>query len=280
MIGELSGKVAFITGAASGIGLGMAHAFAEAGMKVAMADIEADTLAQAAADLSATGATVLPLPLDVSDRAGWATAAEHVQTALGPVQLLCNNAGVSALGMDIAEMDPGFWDKVVAINLTGVFNGVRTFAGGMRAAGGGHIVNTASLAGLSMRGKGATAYAATKFAVVGLSEAMRGDMAPEVGVSVVCPGAVRSRLWRTSRRIRGLPDTDVPPPESMVGSASPTGLDPMYLGRRIVEAVRADEFYVITHAGFRPALVQRHEELMTAFDRAEAAFDPANQEGM
>lgn len=280
MIDDLSGKVAFITGAASGIGLGMAHAFAGAGMKVAMADVDVDTLTRAAADLSATGATVLALPLDVTDRAGWAIAAEQVRAALGPVQLLCNNAGVSALGIDIATMDPSFWDKVVAINLTGVFNGARTFAGGMRAAGGGHIVNTASLAGLSIRGKGSAAYAATKFAVVGLSESMRGDLAPDVGVSVVCPGPVRSRLWRTSRRIRGLPDTDIPPAESMMGSASPTGLDPMRLGRRIADAVRANEFYVITHADFRPALVQRHAELMAACDRAASALDPVNQERM
>jgi len=285
MIADLNGKVALITGAGSGIGLGMAHAFARAGMKIAMVDVDADALNRAASDLADLKATVLALPLDVTDRPGWLAAVNKVETALGPVQLLCNNAGVSALGMKIDELAPALWDKVVDINLGGVFNGVHCCVTRMRAAGGGHIVNTASFAGLfGSGGPGMAAYVATKFAVVGLSEALRAELAPDgIGVSVVCPGAVRSRLWRTSRRIRGLPDTDVPPPESLSGSASPNGLDPFRLGLRILDAVRADEFFVITHPEFRPAIVHRHEQLMAAFDRAEAArpmFDPAFDDAM
>jgi NAD(P)-dependent dehydrogenase (short-subunit alcohol dehydrogenase family) len=273
MIGDVRGKVAFITGAASGIGLGMAHAFAGAGMKVAMADIDAEGLETAAADLRASGASVLALPLDVTDRPGWASAADRAEADLGPVQLLCNNAGVSALGMKIETIEPSLWDKVVDINLGSVFNGVHTFAARLRAAGGGHVVNTASLAGLSATASGIGAYAATKFAVVGLSEVLRAELAPDgIGVSVLCPGPVRSRLWRTSRHIRGLPDTDVPPPESLLGSASPDGLDPFVLGRRVLDAVQANEFYVITHAEPRAGVVLRHEQIMAAFDRAETGI--------
>jgi NAD(P)-dependent dehydrogenase (short-subunit alcohol dehydrogenase family) len=269
---DLSGKVAFITGAASGIGLGMARAFAGAGMKIAMADVDADALKQAASDVEDSGATVLAVPLDVADWPGWTAAAEKVAAALGPVQLLCNNAGVTTMGSRIEALPPSLWNKVVDINLNGVFYGVRSFLDQMKAAGGGHIVNTASFAGLYGSVPGLSAYVATKFAVVGLSEALQEELASHgIGVSVVCPGSVRTRLWRTSRRVRGLPDTDVPPPEAMLGgSAAPDGLDPFHVGLRVVDAVRAGELYVITHPGLRPAIVHRHEKLMEAFDRAEA----------
>jgi NAD(P)-dependent dehydrogenase (short-subunit alcohol dehydrogenase family) len=270
MIQEPAGKTAFITGAASGIGLGMARAFAGAGMKVAMTDCDTGALEAAAADLAATGATVLALPLDVTDRAAFARAAEAAEAALGPVRLLCNNAGVSALGLMIETIDPAVWDKVVDINLGGVFNGVHTFIGRMRAAGGGHIVNTASLAGLSVGGAGLGAYVASKFAVTGLSEALRVELAPAgIGVSVLCPGAVRTQLWRTSRRIRGLPDIDTPPPEALIASASPDGLDPLEVGLRVLEAVRTDEFYILTHDTTRNAVARRHDEIMAAFERAK-----------
>jgi NAD(P)-dependent dehydrogenase (short-subunit alcohol dehydrogenase family) len=269
---DLSGKVAFITGAASGIGLGMARAFAGAGMKIAMADVDADALKQAASDVEDSGATVLAVPLDVADWPGWTAAAEKVAAALGPVQLLCNNAGVTTMGSRIEALPPSLWNKVVDINLNGVFYGVRSFLDQMKAGGGGHIVNTASFAGLYGSVPGLSAYVATKFAVVGLSEALQEELASHgIGVSVVCPGSVRTRLWRTSRRVRGLPDTDVPPAEAMLGgSAAPDGLDPFNVGLRVVAAVRAGELYVITHPGLRPAIVHRHEKLMEAFDRAEA----------
>jgi 2-hydroxycyclohexanecarboxyl-CoA dehydrogenase len=273
MLEDLTDEVAFITGAASGIGLGMAQACAQAGMKIAMVDADAAALERAAADIAESHATVLALPLDVTDEPRWAAVADKAEAELGPVRTLCNNAGVSALGLKVEALEPSLWNKIVDINLGGVFNGVHCFARRMRGAGGGHIVNTASMAGLAAAGgSGIGVYAATKFAVVGLSEALRAELAPDgIGVSVLCPGAVRTHLWRTSRRIRDLPDTDVPPPEAMFGSASPNGLDPFRLGLRILDAVRANEFYVITHPEFRSGLVARHEELMAAFDRAEAA---------
>lgn len=279
MICDLKDKVAFVTGAAGGIGLGMARAFAEAGMKVAITDIDAKTLNEAAADLEQSGATVLALPLDVVDLAGWKTAAETVEARLGPVQVLCNNAGVSTLGMRFDAISPDVWNKVVAINLNGVFNGVHTFLNAMRAAGGGHIVNTASIGGL-LGAPNLSPYVATKFAVVGLSESLRAELAADgVGVSVLCPGGVRSRLWRTSRPIRGLPDIETPPDDISGQSALPTGMDPYEVGLRVVDAVLKDEFYIFTHAEFKAPVAGRCQQLLAAFDRAAAFSAPDRTPG-
>jgi NAD(P)-dependent dehydrogenase (short-subunit alcohol dehydrogenase family) len=271
MIGDLHDKVAFITGSAGGIGLGMARAFAEAGMSIAMADIDADALGQAASDLGATGARVLALPLDVTDRAGWAAAAEKVAEILGPVRLLCNNAGISTLGLKFAEITPELWTKVIDTNLNAAFNGIHCFLESMTAAGGGHIVNTASMGGLFGGIPNLTAYTATKFALVGLSESLRAELAADgVGVSVVCPGGVQSRLWLTSRRARGLTDTDAVPGDISSQSASPAGMDPYQVGLLTVDAVRNNELYVITHPEFRSLLLYRQDQLIEACDRTDA----------
>jgi NAD(P)-dependent dehydrogenase (short-subunit alcohol dehydrogenase family) len=268
---ELSGKVAFLTGSAGGIGLGIARACAEAGMKIVLSDIDGPVLEQSAADLAKdTGAEVMTVPLDVTDRDGWARAAREVPAALGPVQFLVNNAGVSTLGLRFDEVGPELWDRVISINLTGVYNGVHYFLEGMRAAGGGHIVNTSSMGGL-MGVPALAPYSASKFAVVGLSEVLRADLAGwGIGVSVLCPGGVRSRLWRTSRAVRGLPDTDIPPSDASGQSAGPGGMDPYEVGRRVLDAVAANELYIITHSEFREYVTQRHELMMHGFDRAQA----------
>ena len=267
---ELAGKVALITGSAGGIGLGIARACAQAGMKIVLSDIDQAELRQSAAELTRGGASVMRLRLDVTDRADWQHAAERVPSTMGPVQLLVNNAGVSTLGMKFDEISPALWDRVIGINLTGVYNGVHYFLAGMRAAGGGHIVNTSSMGGLI--GSPALApYSAAKFGVVGLSESLRAELAASgIGVSVLCPGGVRSRLWRTSRPVRGLPDTDTPPPGLSGQSARPDAMDPYEVGRRVIDAVVADEFYIITHPEFRAAIEGRNAALIRGFDRAEA----------
>jgi NAD(P)-dependent dehydrogenase (short-subunit alcohol dehydrogenase family) len=121
---ELRGKVAFITGAASGIGLGLARACMEAGMRVAMTDVDTKALAEAATVVGTSRLPVLALPLDVTDEPSWALAADQVEAGLGPVQLLCNNAGVSALGITVELLEPLYWNRIVDTNLTSVFNGV------------------------------------------------------------------------------------------------------------------------------------------------------------
>src|SRR5258705_10105540 len=165
---DVQGKVAFITGSAGGIGLGVARACSAAGMKVVLSDIDGPTLDDAAAELRSGGAEVLAFTLDVTDRAGWARCADEVREAMGPVQLLVNNAGTSTRGLRFDEITASMWDRVVAIKLTGAFNGVQCFLEGMRAADAGHIVNVSSMAGLT----GATLlapYVATKFGLIGLS---------------------------------------------------------------------------------------------------------------
>lgn len=262
---DVHDKVAFITGAAGGIGLGIARALASAGARVVLTDLDSAELAVAADDLTSTGAEVMALTLDVTDRDGWSRCAQHVRSEWGPVQLLVNNAGVSTLGMPFGGITPGLWDRVIGINLTGTFNGVNCFLDGMRSAGSGHIVNVSSMAGL----EGApllAPYVTSKFAIVGLSEALAAEFAnTAVGVSVVCPGQVRSRLWRTSRGVRGLPDTDVPP-DDFTGSSARATMTSDEVGRLVLQAVLADEFYVMTHAQFREAVAARHQRLLHAFD--------------
>jgi NAD(P)-dependent dehydrogenase (short-subunit alcohol dehydrogenase family) len=266
---ELPGKVAFITGSAGGIGLGIARACARTGMKVVISDIDETTLEQAASGLKGSGAEVLAVPLDVTDREGWARAARDVPALMGPVQLLVNNAGVSTNGMLFEEIGPQLWDRVVSINLTSVYNGVHYFLDGMRAAGGGHIVNTSSMGGL-VGFPGLSPYAATKFGVVGLSESLRAELAEHgIGVSVLCPGGVRSRLWRTSRAVRGLPDTDIPPDDNS-GQSATAAMLPDEVGQRVLDAVIGDEPYIITHPEMRSIVTQRHEQLMHGFDRGVA----------
>lgn len=266
---QLPEKVAFITGSAGGIGLGIARACAEAGMRVVVSDVDEAVLEQAAAELRDAGAQVMAVPLDVTDRVGWAGAVERVSAAMGPVQLLVNNAGVSTSGMSFDQIGPELWDRVVAINLTGVFNGVHYVLDGMRAAGGGHIVNTSSMGGL-VGFPLLSPYSATKAGVVALSESLRAELAESgIGVSVLCPGGVRSRLWRTSRAVRGLPDTDTPP-DDVSGQSAWAAMDPDEVGRRVLDAVVADEPYIITHAEFRTVVTERHERLLHGFDRAAA----------
>jgi NAD(P)-dependent dehydrogenase (short-subunit alcohol dehydrogenase family) len=268
MIGELERKVAFVTGAAGGIGLGMARAFVDAGMKVALADIDGALLDEVVADLEQSGGRVLAVPLDVADRSAWLEAARMVEGKLGSVQLLCNNAGVSTLGMPFDTVEPLVWDKVVAINLTGVYNGVHTFLGGMRAAGGGHIVNTSSIGGM-LASADLSPYVATKFAVVGLSEALRKELASAgIGVSVLCPGAVRSRLWRTSRPIRGLPDVETPPDDLSGQSGRASGMDPYEVGLRVVDGVRSNQPYIFTHAKYKVPFADRFQAILAGVDRA------------
>jgi NAD(P)-dependent dehydrogenase (short-subunit alcohol dehydrogenase family) len=278
-VDELSGKVAFVTGSAGGIGRGIARACLEAGMKVVLADLDEGALEQSAAELNDGGAGVMTVALDVTDRDGWARAARDVSAAMGPVQLLVNNAGVSVstLGLRLDETGPELWDRVVGINLTGVYNGVRTFLGGMRAAGAGHIVSTSSMAGLLGGASMLAPYCASKFAVVGFSEALRAEVAEDgIGVSVLCPGGVRTELWRSSRAVLGLPEVDELSPELSSRSASTASdaMDPYEVGLRVIEGVVADEPYIFTDATCRDDLNGRHQRLLDACDRAEAFSRP------
>lgn len=253
---ELAGKTAFITGGASGIGLALGRAFAGAGMKVMLADIETGALEAAVEDLRTSGADVHGVFCDVADAASVEHTARETIAAFGNVHVLCNNAGVAApAGIDDILLDN--WRWVLDVNVMGVVHGVSAFLPHMRAHGeGGHIVNTASMAGLQS-GAGFSPYAASKYAVVSISEGLAKQLAAHgIGVSVLCPSFVRTRIGESGRnRPERYGPTRTAAPESAAGKVSVwiadklrSGLDPAELATRTIEAIRENELYVFTHS--------------------------------
>jgi len=252
---ELRGRTAFITGGGGGIGGGMAEAFAERGMKLVLADIDLDYAKEEAARF---GDDALAVALDVRSIADWAAARNAAAERFGAVDVLCNNAGVSTPFAPLEQLSPEEFARVIAINVTGVYNGIVTFAGEMRARGRGHIVNTSSMNGLIPFGSFA-AYSASKFAVLGLSDSLRQELAPHgVGVSTLFPGLTRSRM---SLDPKAGADAGAIPREVLEANM----MQPIWLGRAVVRAIENDEPYIITHPDYRPALEARHRELLAAF---------------
>jgi NAD(P)-dependent dehydrogenase (short-subunit alcohol dehydrogenase family) len=252
---DFKGKTAVVTGAASGIGRGLADRFAAEGMRVVIADVEAPALDQAEAEMLAAGADVLAVRTDVSDPAAVDELARRAVERFGGVHVLCNNAGVG--GGVSWERSLEDWRWVLGVNLWGVINGIRSFVPGMLAHGEeGHIVNTASVAGL-IAGAGDATYTATKFAVVGLSEMLYHELkaasSGRIGVSVLCPALTNTRIIEAGRNRPG-----GPPPEPPAGSQEAmmfemikgffaTGMAPSEVARQVFEAIRDERFYVLTH---------------------------------
>ena len=277
---EVAGKAAFVTGAASGIGLAIARSLAGAGMKVALGDVEDEALERARASLVSDGGDVLALRVDVTDREALAAAADRTEEAFGKVHVLCNNAGV-LVGGPIAEMAYTDWDWILGVNVRGVINGVQTFLPRIAAHGeGGHIVNTASLAGLSTA-RNMSVYTASKFAVVGLSEALRADLADRgIGVSVLCPGVVDTNIFDSGRNrpadVRSETDTDVHPMvrhlpeadrENRMERLLSTALDPEAVGPMVLHGIRENEAFIFTHPHLESMAETRHAAIADAFER-------------
>jgi NAD(P)-dependent dehydrogenase (short-subunit alcohol dehydrogenase family) len=249
---ELTGKVAVVTGAASGIGFAMAAAFAAEGMKVVLADIEAQPLAEAAGKLRADGADVLDVVTDVSDEGQVLDLATTTYHHFGTAHVVCNNAGVTGGGGLTWEIGQPGWDWTFQVNFWGVVHGIRAFVPRLIEQGEGHVVNTASVAGLKAL-PFAAPYTATKHAVVGVSEALALELtmvgAP-VKVSVLCPGFIKTRLLESERNwpsaLGAAPNIE----QSIVGEAL-RGLieswtDAGDLAQRVVAAVKADEFFILS----------------------------------
>ncbi len=196
---DFAGKTAFVTGGAGGIGLAMARALGQRGMKVAIADVEADTCAKAVETLQSEGITAIGAPCDVSDRTQYARAAERTLAEFGKVHILCNNAGVSRAG-SIETIASSDWDWVIGVNLKGLVHGLQLFLPQMKAHGeDSHIVNTASVNGV-VGSALAGPYSATKFAVVGISEVLAAELKDTpIGVSVLCPSWVKTRMLDNGR---------------------------------------------------------------------------------
>jgi NAD(P)-dependent dehydrogenase (short-subunit alcohol dehydrogenase family) len=275
---ELAGKTAFVTGGASGIGFALGAAFAQAGMKVMLADIETDALAEAVKSLHDFGPNVRGVACDVADPVSVDRAAKASYQAFGNVHVVCNNAGVAAAGgIDNISLDN--WRWVLGVNLMGVLHGIRTFLPHIRAHGeGGHIVNTASMAGMNS-GLGFSPYVASKFAVVGMSEGLATLLKPfGIGVTVLCPGYVRTRIGESGRnRPERYGATQTPDPASPAGlllaqiaERLQAGLDPSDVAARVLAAIREDELYVFTHPEMRAELEDRFAAIMAAMDKAPA----------
>lgn len=236
---DLAGKVAVVTGGGSGIGRGMARAFAGAGMHVIVADIELEAAQAVARELNGT-----PVQLDVARPDEVAALADRIYRDHGAVHLLCNNAGV-AIGGRLSDMTHDDWRWMISVNIEGVTNGLTAFLPRMIAqAGEAHIVNTGSIAGLvTLPERGV--YAATKYAVVAISETLRTELAPhDIGVTVICPGSVRTRILGASRnRPPELQATNVSPPTEFTDPAG--ALDPDELGVGVRAAVIANAPYYV-----------------------------------
>jgi NAD(P)-dependent dehydrogenase (short-subunit alcohol dehydrogenase family) len=272
---ELSGKTAFITGGASGLGLAMAHAFGGAGMNIMLADIEEAPLAAAVADLEQRQVKVASVLCDVSEReAVFAAAARTVET-FGKVHVVCNNAGVGA-GGPLGQVTETDWNWILSVNLMGVVHGMDAFLPHVRAHGeGGCFVNTASMAGM-ISPPGMEPYSATKFAVVAMSEGWAGQLAADnINVAVLCPGFVKTRINQSGRtrqaKFGGPVDSPVAA-DSLVNS----GIDPERVGRRVLEAVQNDERYIFTHPDMKGFVEARFAGILAAFDQAGAS--PALQD--
>jgi len=280
---DLAGKVAFVTGGASGMGLAMVRAFAAAGMKVAVVDIERKALDAVADEFAGSNAEIITLQLDVSDREAMARAADATEAAFGRVHVVCNNAGV-AVGGSIDTMAYTDWDWVMKVNVDGVVNGVQTFVNRILAHGeGGHFINTASMAG-HIGVPGLAVYNTSKFAVVGLSEAMKIDLAPHgIGVSVLCPGVVRTNIFHSGRNrpedLAGERDTagavlaaDVPEAEraERINQLLANALDPAVVADMVVHAIQTGEFYIFTHPEIKQFTDARAAEMTESFARWSA----------
>ena len=249
------GKVAVITGGASGLGLAMAQRFADAGMNIVIGDIEAEPLAMAEAAIAAKGVKVLAQRTDVARADEVEALAESAYRRFGAVHVLCNNAGVGGSAGNMWELSPEDWRWVIDVDLWSVIHGVRSFVPRMIASGEqGHVVNTASVAGLVSGAVGGP-YTVAKFGVVALSEQLYfelGRAGHEIGVSVLCPGFVNTNIYDSGRNRQteyGEPEV-APTPEgeqrrAMLQAMRTTMLQPEEIGELVFEAVRSRNLYII-----------------------------------
>jgi len=283
---QFKGKTAFVTGGASGIGLGLCRAFGRRGMNVAIADVEAAACAQAVETLRSEGIPVIGVTCDVSDRESLAAAAAKTFSTFGNVHILCNNAGVSRAG-PIEGIAASDWDWVIGVNLKGFVHGLQIFVPHMKAHGEeGHIANTASMNGV-VGAPLAGPYCATKFAAVGISEVLAAELAGSpIGVSVLCPSWVKTRMLDNRPAHFGGPislDIDGGNAErnKRYAAALANGLDPAYVAELVCEAIEARRLYVFTHADRRIDVERRFELMMDGFDAlSEKTSEPSRPEAV
>ena len=271
---ELAGKTAFVTGAASGIGLGIATAFAQAGAKVMLCDIEEAALSAALKQLRLTNVDVDGVKADVSLKAELVEAAEATTARYGKVHILVNNAGVGG-GGGYGRWTEASWNWTMGVNLMATIWGIEVFGPLIEQHGeGGHIVSTASIAGL-ISGQ-SNAYNVSKYGVVALSEGLRRELAPRgIGVSVLCPGVIRTQIMNSIRNLPKRFEGAVPAPPTSgplalhvnaLRARISLGIDPIYVGELVREGVEKDWPYIFTDLEFEPMIEARFAEIKQGFD--------------
>jgi NADP-dependent 3-hydroxy acid dehydrogenase YdfG len=267
---DVEGKVAFITGGNSGIGLGVARAFTDAGMKVAITYRTKANLDEAMKYLKSAGDRVHPVNVDVTDRAAMEKAAEETVKVFGKVHVLVANAGVAVIG-GLSKASYEDWDWGMGVNVNGVFNSIRAFLPRIQAHGeGGQVIATSSLAGLVAHAV-AGVYTASKYAVVGMMEALRNELADtNIGVTVFCPGIVNTNIGRSARnRPGGAPPSNPTMPAPPPGAAAamrgpPPGMDALEAGQRVLRGMRSNDLYVLTTPEFESEFAARGDAILAS----------------
>jgi NAD(P)-dependent dehydrogenase (short-subunit alcohol dehydrogenase family) len=267
---QFSGKTAFVTGAANGIGLGICRALARNGVNIVLADIEKAQLEVARRELSAFNVRTHAIEVDVSDAPACERAADRAEAEFGNIHFLFNNAGVTLGPAPLWKLTPAQLEWIFGVNIHGVLNGVRTWVPRMQRHGeAGHIVNTASIGGLQVNPKLRNgSYAMTKYAIVAASEALALDLeGSHLGVSVLCPALVNTTLHASSQRRPARLGGPYPHPGAEAAKAwQAAGLPPDEVGRRVLDAVAKNEFFIFTHEEPRAWIEARHARLMAGFD--------------
>jgi NAD(P)-dependent dehydrogenase (short-subunit alcohol dehydrogenase family) len=276
---DLKGKTAVVSGGAEGIGFAIAQVMGQQGMNVVLADINAEQLQIAEQSLQQQGIAVLAVALDAADIAQWERLAEQTLQHFGKVHMLVNNAGVTGRAAPIGATDLDDWRWVLDVNLMGVVNGAQTMIPLMKQHGeGGWLINVASMAGFGGLPL-ASAYSASKAAVVAVSECWHGELqADGIHVSVLSPGFVKTRINQSERNKQAHYQNDtaaVPADTSGLGDymqqVIDAGLAPTLVGERVLEALAAQELYIFTHPNYAPMVQKRSAAIAAAFESAKAS---------
>jgi NAD(P)-dependent dehydrogenase (short-subunit alcohol dehydrogenase family) len=283
---RVDGAVAFITGGASGMGLGMAQVFSRAGMQVVIADIRQEALDAALSRFPADNPGVFGVQLDVADRAAYVRAADAAEAKFGKIHVLVNNAGIGIVG-SLLTATYADWDWGLAVNLGGVINGIQTILPRIRRHGeAGHIVTTSSMSGIFAAGV-AGIYTTAKYAVVGLMESLRSELEPHsIGVSAFCPGLVNTNIgdvdklrpaeFRDSTYSAGAAERAA----FMREKIFPHGMSPIEIGERVLEGIRCNDLWILTHSEYREGAQQRFDAILASFPTDSAPPQRAVAEAM
>jgi NAD(P)-dependent dehydrogenase (short-subunit alcohol dehydrogenase family) len=267
-----AGMCAYVSGAGSGIGRGIAMALARRGVRVGVCDIKLGDAQDTVRQIEAIGGSAMAVQVDVSDGASVEQAVAAVEQAYGAIAIGCNNAGIAMHGVPLHEISASDWDWVIGVNLRGVIHGIRALVPRMLQAGRpAHIVNTASIGGFQVNPNFLTgAYSMTKYAVVALSEGLHNELqGSPIGVSILAPAAVDTQIHLSERsRPERLGGPTVRAQNHFMGDLIRGGMTPEAVGERVAHGIEADELYIFTHPETQHWLDRRHAAITAAFDEA------------